>query len=136
VQALYPNNQFIERPSGMKVVVRPNRHTPGRGHIIVFNWSQASEARVDVTALGLPTGAAFEIRDVRDLRAEPVAAGRYRGTPIEVPLQGVAPAPVVGWKNTPVSIAPEFGVFLVTSSSAPPSTFAAMVARVRGLIGF
>ena len=68
--AQYPANDFVtERPSVTKTFVRPNRFSPGRAHVIVYNWEQAKDVRVDLSSAAIPVGASYEIRDVRNLAA-------------------------------------------------------------------
>ena len=134
--AQYPHNIFSEQPStGLKTFIRPNRYTPGRANIAVYNWDHAKDVRVDLSVVGIPVGAAFEIRDVRNLDNDPVVSGTYAGRPVKIPMEGLTVAPVVGWKQTPPHTAPEFAVFVLTSSSEKPSAVASLLARVRGLIG-
>lgn len=134
--AQYPANDFAaERPTVTKIVVRPNRYSPGRAHVIVYNWAQAKDVQVDLSPAAIPVGASFEIRDVRSLSTRPIVAGAYTGRAVTIPLEGLTAAPVIGWQPTPPHTAPEFAVFLVTSGSAAPSTLASVIARMRGLVG-
>ena len=132
----YPKNDYVDRPAGMRISVRPNRYTAGRAHVVVYNWDHAASAEVDLGAVGIPPGGTFEVRDVRSLHAGPVVSGTYAGRAVTIPLNGLTAEPIVGWKDTPAHMAPEFAVFLVTSSEAKPSALSAMAARVRGLLGF
>jgi hypothetical protein len=132
----YPGNDFAAtQPTTTRTFVRPNRHTPGRAHVIVYNWEHADEVRVDLSAAALAVGTAFELRDVRNLEGEPVVSGSYSGRAITIPLDGLSAAPVVGWQPTPAHTAPEFAVFLLTSSVETPSTLSSFLARMRGLVG-
>ena len=131
----YPGNEFTEAPTATRTFVRPNRYAPGRAHVIVYNWEHTKEVEVELPAGVLAPGAAYELRDVRNLPAGPVASGIYSGRAIRVPLDGLKPAPVIGWDQTPPHTAPEFAVFLLTSRSGTPSTTSSLVARLRGLVG-
>jgi hypothetical protein len=134
--AQHPANDFaVDRPTVTKTVVRPNRYSPGRAHVIVYNWEQAKDVQVDLSPAAIPVGASFEIRDVRSLSTRPIVAGAYTGRAVTIPLEGLTAAHVIGWEPTPPHTAPEFAVFLVTSGSAAPSTFASVIARMRGLVG-
>jgi hypothetical protein len=133
----YPGNDFVsELPGEVKTFVRPNRYARGRAHVIVYNWGHAKQVRVDLAPAAIPVGASFEIRDVRNLAAGPVASGTYIGTPVSVPMEGLTAAPIIGWKPTPPHTAPAFAVFLLTSSAETPSTLSSLVARMRGVVGF
>jgi hypothetical protein len=134
--AQHPANDFAaERPSVTKTVVRPNRYSPGRAHVIVYNWEQAKDVQVDLSAAAIPPGTSYEIRDVRNLSGRPVVSGVYTGRVVTIPLEGLTAAPMVDWQPTPPHTAPEFAVFLVSPRSAAPSTFASMIARMRQLLG-
>lgn len=130
--AKYTGNEFRDAASANKVVVRGNRYTKGRGHIIVFNWEHAKEVRAEVPQGVLERGAAYEVHDVRNLGGSPVASGTYDGGAIEIPMEGLTAAAVVGWQPTPAHTAPEFGVFLLTSR---PVVSSSLFSRLRGLIG-
>lgn len=132
----YPGSDFAATPPTVtRTFVRPNRYTPGRAHVIVYNWEHTEEVRVDLAAAALPAGATFELRDVRNLDAGPVVSGTYSGNAVTIPLKGLAAAPVIGWQPTPPHTAPEFAVFLLTSSSGTPSTTSSLIAKMRGLVG-
>ena len=132
----YPGNDFAAAPPTVnKTFVRPNRYAAGRAHVIVYNWEHSDKVRVDLAAAALPPGATYELRDVRNLDAQPVVSGRYSGTAITIPLQGLTAAPVIGWQPTPPHTAPEFAVFLLTSGSEAPSTVSSLIAKLRGFVG-
>ena len=132
----YADNDFAAAPpTANKTFVRPNRYAPGRAHVIVYNWEHSDEVRVDLAAAALPIGAAFELRDVRNLDGGPVVSGTYSGNAVTVPLDGVTAAPVIGWQPTPAHTAPEFAVFLLTSGSEAPSAVSSLIARLKGFVG-
>lgn len=131
----YPGNEFGDPPAVTRSFVRPNRYAPGRAHVIVYNWEHTATVRVDLAPAGLPVGAAFELRDVRNLAAAPVLTGTYSGGTVAIPLGGLSPASVIGWEPTPPHTAPEFAVFLLTSQPDVPSTTSSLFARLRGLVG-
>ncbi len=134
--AQYSGNDFAAvSPTVTKTFVRPNRYAPGRAHVSVYNWEHTEEVRVDLSAAQLLPGAAFELRDVRNLSAGPIASGTYSGSTITIPLDGLAPAPVIGWQPTPPHTAPEFAVFLLTSGNVAPSTMSSLIAKLRGFVG-
>ena len=134
--AQYAGNEFATAPpTATKTFVRPNRYAPGRAHVIVYNWEHSDDVRVDLTDAALPIGAAFELRDVRNLDAGPVASGTYSGSAITVPLDRLTAAPVIGWQPTPAHTAPEFAVFLLTTGSEAPSAVSSLIAKLKGLVG-
>jgi hypothetical protein len=136
VAAQHPVNDFVaQRPSVTTTFVRPNRYSPGRAHVIVYNWEHAKDVRVDLSPAAIPVGASYEIRDVRNLAAPPIVSGTYTGRVVTIPLEGLTAAPMIGWQPTPPHTAPEFAVFLVTRGPAAPSTLMSLVARMRGLLG-
>jgi hypothetical protein len=102
------------RPPGFKTLVLPNSYEIGRAHIVVHNWDRVNAVRVNLAEAGLKPGAAYEIRNIQNLSAEPVATGVYDGNLLSLRLGVVAPAQVIGDVPTPaVSDPREFGVFLV-----------------------
>ncbi|HVH66968.1 MAG TPA: right-handed parallel beta-helix repeat-containing protein [Gemmatimonadales bacterium] len=101
-------------PSGIKIVVRPNRYEPGRANIIVYNWAQQSAVSVDVSGI-LDMGDRYVVQNVQDFYGPPAASGTYTGKPLELPMLGVtAPTPlgVVTAQAAPVT-GPTFNVFVL-----------------------
>lgn len=75
------------RPSGTKVVFRPNKYDPGRANVAVFNWEK--KATVDVDAKGfLKAGDEFRLLNPRDFFGRPVVEGVCDGKAIRVPMGG------------------------------------------------
>jgi hypothetical protein len=114
--ARYAKNTYIrENPTGLKVIVRPNRYEPGRANIIVYNWDQRPSVSLDLSAAGLPPGKAYAIRDAQNYRGEPIVTGTYdSGQPVELPMSGVTAAPPGGnVPSIPAHTGREFGVFVV-----------------------
>ena len=116
----------VGNPSGARVFVRPNEYEDGRANITVYNWDQRATVDVDLSSV-LTAGAAYEIHHVYDLFGAPVASGTYTGAPIKIPMKAVtAPRPIGGEAlNAPITLGPEFGVFLVTTKGAAPANLLA-----------
>ena len=115
-------------PSGVQVFVRPNVYEPGRAHVIVYNWSKANRVSVDLSDV-LKKDDRYEIRNIFDLRAAPIASGVFSGRrygmpflaadPVDIPIAAAAPTPMIGMP--PVSGdggIPEFSIFLVQRVAA------------------
>lgn len=130
--AQYPGNEFRETATANKVVVRANKYTKGRGHVIVFNWEHAKEVRVDLPAGLLDTGATYELRDVRNLAGPPIVSGTYQGEALSVPMEGLTASAPIGWQPVPAHTAPEFATFLLTSRPAETTSF---FTRLRAMVG-
>jgi hypothetical protein len=97
---IFHANEEVRRPSGTKVVVRPNPYEPGRAHAVVYNWARQNTVKVDLTGVLAP-GDRYEIHRVQDLFGKSAASGMYEGGAIVLSMMsGSAPA--------------EFDVFLVT----------------------
>jgi hypothetical protein len=136
LMARYPDNMFVAQPTkGAQVFVRPNRFEPGRAHVVVFNWEHSDQVSVDLSSVGLPVGSGFELSDVRNLAAGPIVSGAYAGRPVKIPMKNLPVAPVIGWKTLPPPTAPEFGVFLLTTSQSEPSAISTAFAKLRGFVG-
>lgn len=133
LKATYPGNEFAERSAASRVFVRPNRFTPGRAHVVVFNWEGASDVDVDLAPAAIPIGAMFTIRDVRNLGGPPVVSAVYSGRPVRLPLNGLTSAPIIGWPHPVRHEGPEFAAFLVTrEGEQAPSALAQAMAWMRG----
>lgn len=115
----YPDNIYLNtRPSGAKVILRPNQYEPGRAHIAIYNWDLAASVAVDVSSV-LSPGTVYELRNAQDFWAEPVLAGTYTGDPLMVPMQALPAAAPIGWPVSPTPTGPEFNVFVLLSGSSP-----------------
>jgi hypothetical protein len=114
------NKVLTEKPKGLEVFVRPNQYEAGRANIIIYNWDQQDAVDVDMKDL-LPSGEAYEVRDVQNWFGEPVARGRYDGKPVSIPMKGLKVADPIGIKPYPEvkHTAPEFGVFVVRKTAVP-----------------
>ncbi len=102
------------RPTGSRVVVRPNRYETGRAHIVVYNWAGASSVQVDLSSSGLVAGQRFEIHDLQNPLGAPILTGTYTGAPVTVSLAGRAVATPTGMSSRPAHTGPEFFAFLLT----------------------
>jgi hypothetical protein len=115
----YPDNTYLTaRPSGAKVILRPNQYEPGRAHIAIYNWDLAASVAVDVSSV-LSPGTTYELRNAQDFWAEPVLAGTYTGSPLVVPMQALPAATPIGWPVSLTPTGPEFNVFVLLSGSQP-----------------
>jgi uncharacterized protein YjdB len=100
------------KPSGTKVVVRPNKFEAGRANIIVYNWSNAGSVSVDLSGV-LPAGSHYEIRNAQNFFGSPVASGTYSGGSVSVPLSAITAVRPLGRSSNALSTGSQFGVFVV-----------------------
>jgi hypothetical protein len=111
--ASYPDNTYLtSRPSGAKVILRPNLYEPGRANIAIYNWDLAPSVTVDVSSV-LSPGTPFELRNAQDFWSEPVLEGIYTGSPLVVPMQAWPAAVPLGFPVSPSPTGPEFNVFIL-----------------------
>lgn len=75
------------RPSGSRVILRPNKYDPNRAHLAIFNWDGKSSVHVDAGAF-LKRGDRFRLMNPRDFFGKPVMEGVYDGKKIVVPMLG------------------------------------------------
>lgn len=121
--ARFPANEYRnDRPAEPAVFVRPNRYERGRGHVAVFNWGRRATVRLDVSALHLQRGEAFEVRDVRDYFGPPVATGSGGRDAIDLPVPRLPGAAGAG---DPA----EFAAFVVLPQRSVARTFASRAGR-------
>jgi hypothetical protein len=119
---IFRGNTEERRPTGLRVVTRPNPHEPGRAHVAVFNWDRQSTVELDLTGVLAP-GDRYEVWNVQDLFGTAVARGTYDGAPVTVSMLGVAPPAPIGVRASRApQTAPEFQAFLVRRVPAPPSS--------------
>jgi len=111
-------------PPELKVFVRPNQYEPGRGHVIIYNWSKHRKVAADISTI-VPKGADFEIRDAQNYFGAPVTKGVYNGGPVQIPMdlkeiaQPLGECPHIA-KRYERHTAPEFGVFVVITRVPMP----------------
>ncbi|HEX8790877.1 MAG TPA: hypothetical protein VF765_07980, partial [Polyangiaceae bacterium] len=111
-------------PTGVWTTVRANPYDLGRANIVVFNWDMATTVGVDVNAIGLKTGDAYEIRDAENWYAGPVAKGTFTGAPVSIPMTGLTVVQPVGTvPYAPSHTAPQFGVFVFLSGESLKNTY-------------
>jgi PKD repeat protein len=121
----FPNNSyFTNRPTGVKVFVRPNQYEPGRANITIYNWDLQASVGVSLKGI-LKAGTAYEIRNAQNFFGPAVLSGTYDGSStLSLPMNGLAPATPVG-RPAPPPTGPEFQVFVVlpkpaASNGKPP----------------
>lgn len=108
-------------PTSPQVFLRPNKYEPGRANIVVYNWDRRGEVAVDMSTV-LRAGDRYEVRNVQDMFGTPVTVGTYAGGAVAIPMTGVQPPAPIG-RTTPraaPSTAPDFDVFIVTSTRPSP----------------
>jgi hypothetical protein len=101
-------------PTGVKIVVRPNRYEAGRAIIIVYNWDEQPVVSVDVSNT-LRTGDRYVVRNAEDFYGVPVASGKYTGGPLALPIASITPPSPLGVTTAqpaPVT-GPTFNVYVL-----------------------
>jgi hypothetical protein len=120
---LHPENTWLVGKTrtpgrgGQTVMVRANVYEPGRGMIVVYNWSAAPFAAVDLARI-VPSGRSFRIVDAQNYFGPPVAVGTFSGAKVSVPMAAsTIPPPVTPHPEfePPTHTGGEFGVFIVFS---------------------
>ncbi|MFN2491866.1 MAG: hypothetical protein ABR501_03165 [Pyrinomonadaceae bacterium] len=105
------------RPRGVQIFVRPNSYEAGRANIVVYNWDSQSDVVVDISSVLTP-GTNFEVRDAQNFFGKPVLSDTYKGQPIRLPMRlAQVPLPVGGVERVPAHTSPEFGVFVLQTST-------------------
>lgn len=108
-------------PTEPKIVVRPNKYEPGRGHVIVYNWDLQDTVSVDVSSI-LDIGDAYQVQDAQHFFGEPVAAGIYDGDPLTLPMNLTKKTALFGavthFDRHERHTAPEFAVFVLLPDSS------------------
>jgi|GEM_PF-1176990 len=117
-------SRVVPPPTGAQVFVRPNQYEPGRGHVIVYNWSRQASVSVNLSAI-LKSGQAYEIRDSQNYFGPPVAQGTYAGELVSLPMTLTAVSETVGTpERLPKHTSAEFGAFVVLPRNAQSASSA------------
>jgi hypothetical protein len=116
----------ILRPAN-QVIVKPNAYTPGRGNVVVYNWTGAATVNLSLSTTGLANGQNYEIRNAQNYFGTPVVTGTYNAASpnVTLPLTTAAAttvAPAVGLLPAPTTTLPEFGAFVVLPTAGPTPT--------------
>lgn len=101
------------KPSGLRVVVRPNKYEKGRANVIVSNPGRQGSVSADLSGV-LRSGDRYEVRSVQRIFGAPVASGTYSGGSISIPMGSIQAPKPLGLSATPPTTGPEFDVFVVT----------------------
>lgn len=116
IAVMYPDNVYTtERPTGLRVFVRPHRYDRSRGHVVVYNWDRLPEIDLDLSSLPFDASRGFELRDAQDFFGAPIYSGRFGGGKLTVPMRIGEVAPPIGL-DTPPHTAPEFAVFVAVGT--------------------
>lgn len=100
-------------PDRAQITIRPNRYEPGRANVAVVNWGGAQDVGADLSAV-LRVGDRYELRSVQQLFGDPVAAGRYDGGVVRIPMGALSPPSPIGRRTSaPAPTGPFFDVFIL-----------------------
>jgi len=125
LRARFPANTYFGQtaPTGVQAFVRPNRYETGRSNVVVYNWARSAAVSVSLAGTGLNVGDYYEIRDVQDYFGQPVTAGTYLGTPVQIPMTSTYAAPPAGSvQRIPAHTTSQFGAFIVMPRETPPQS--------------
>lgn len=102
-------------PSGVTMMVRPNKYEKGRANIVIMNWAKTPTVTVDLSNSGLKVGAQYDIRDSQNFWGPAVFSGTYNGSPINLPIpdESAPVSQIVGNFQTPPHTSREFGAFIL-----------------------
>jgi hypothetical protein len=108
------NSTFTKgAPTKTRVVVRPNRHEPGRAQVAVINPQQLAEVEVDLSKV-LKEGQEYRLVSAKDFYGKALISGTYDGKPVRVPMKPVAGPQPVGLPNAKLPVTePGFAAFVV-----------------------
>jgi len=122
------------KPAKPDVFVRPNEYDSSRAHIVVYNWPRQDTVDVDLSAMNLQPGDAYELRNAQNYLTEGLKA-TYSGHSIRVPMTGWTIATPVGLdKPLAPSTFPEFGVFVLTVTRSSKVTTASAASYTSGKV--
>ena len=115
---LFPENRYFgagePEPKETLVQIRANQYEPNRATFVVYNWAGRCSVQANLWKLGIPEGAQYRLRNVRDYYG-PGLRGRYTGRPIRIPMLGwPVQRPIGDFVGELPSTEPEFGVFVLT----------------------
>lgn len=121
----YPQNTYVSTPptSGLDYFVTPNKYEPGRAHIAIYNWANASTVQINASNIGLSPGDPYELVNAMDYFTD-IITGTYNASGIiTIPMTGhSAVKPIGNSTTTPLSPFPTFGAFVIRKAAAQTSS--------------
>jgi len=78
--------KVVPPPTAPFVAVMANEYEPGRGHVVIFNWSMGPAVTVDLSPI-LAKGAKFQVHKAKESFVKPVLEGTY-DKPVAIPMVG------------------------------------------------
>jgi hypothetical protein len=100
-------------PTGQHIVVRRNQYEAKRAHVVVYNYSGAATAIVDLSNV-LQPGDEFDVREVQNYFGTPALSGTYAGGTVALPMVAVTAPPPLGAIDFPaLSTGTTFHAFVV-----------------------
>jgi uncharacterized protein YjdB len=108
-------------PTGVRVMVRPNKYEQGRANIVVLNFDKTASVQVDLSNSGLTSGQSYEIRDAQNFYGSPVLTGTYYGGSVTLQMNLSSVSPIINY-TTPGHTSAEFNAFVVLPTSGSTGT--------------
>lgn len=99
-------------PAENRVFVRPNRHEPGRGHVLVYNWEKAASVEVGLGEM-LKSGQKYRIVHAQDFFGESVVEGIFDSKPVAIPMTPRKAVSPIGLESTTETTDLDFGALVV-----------------------
>lgn len=100
-----------------RAIVRPNAYQPGRANVLIYSFSGATTATVNLSSVGLSEGQGYTIRSAQNYFGPAIASGTYnsQNPNVAVPLNGAAMSAATpnGYSFTPASTCPQFCPMIV-----------------------
>jgi len=111
--ALDESGQYTKgAPTGVHVVVRPNRFEIGRANVAVVNWDRVEAVDVRLSHV-LQAGQRYRVVNARNFYGPSITEGAFDGVKIRIPLTPSPIARPVGMETRETPADPHFGVFVV-----------------------
>lgn len=122
IMTKFPENSYSRiAPKGLRTFVRTNPYDFNRMHVVIYNWDRHDVINVDVTDAKVTPGMRYVVRDVHNLFGDAVASGTYEGGRLSIPVTQLKEAQILGHLSATLGhSAPEFSVFVLTTSSVTP----------------
>lgn len=79
------DGQEVAVPTNPIAVVQPNEYEPGRAHIIIYNFGNATSVQLDLSK-AVKKGSTYQIHPIKDAWGKAVTTGKYQGGEVTVPV--------------------------------------------------
>lgn len=124
METIFTDNQYFSSSvrTSNAVFIRNNKYEPNKSYVSVYNWQNLNNVSINPSSV-LSSGDTYDLFDMQNYFAQPIASGTYNGSSLEVPMTSTLVSSTVGTApNAPTHTSNKFGAFLLVKTGSAPSS--------------